>query len=213
VTAPQAGPRRDIIVLGGSAGAIEALLRLLPDLPEDLPAAVLVAIHMSALFPSRLAELLALKSNLPVEPVRDGVEIAPGRVYVAVPDLHLSVNSGTLELTHGPKEHFTRPAIDVLFRSAARAYGARVAGVLLSGGGSDGTLGLLDIKAAGGITIVENPQSALHRSMLLSAIRSRSVDYIMPLPQIGMALPKLATGEALDDLLVLRCSVGRDTQG
>ena len=201
MSARRAGLRHDIIVLGGSAGAIEALVRLLAHVPDDLPAAVLVVIHMSALFPSRLAELLSLQSKLPVEAVRHGVVIAPGRVYVAVPDRHLSVDSGTLELTRGAKEHFTRPAIDVLFRSAARAYGPRVAGILLSGGGSDGTFGLVDIKAAGGVTIVEDPQFALHRSMLLSAIRSRSADYIMPLPDIGKALPRLAMGEALDDLL------------
>jgi two-component system, chemotaxis family, protein-glutamate methylesterase/glutaminase len=172
----------------------------------------MVAIHMSALFPSRLPELLSLQSNLPVEPARHGVEIAPGRVYVCVPDLHLAVDSGTLELTRAPKEHFTRPAIDVLFRSAARAYGPRVVGVLLSGGGTDGTFGLLDIKAAGGITIVEDPQFAVHRTMLLSAIRSGSVEYILPLPEMGKALSRLAAGEALDDSLVpRRCGV-RDSR-
>jgi two-component system, chemotaxis family, protein-glutamate methylesterase/glutaminase len=202
VTAHQTGPRRDIIVLGGSAGAIEALPQLLAQLPDDLPAALVVAIHMSASFPSRLAELLSLRSALPVEPARHGVEIVPGRIYVAVPDLHLSVDSGTLELTRGPKEHFTRPAIDVLFRSAARAYGPRVVGLLLSGGGSDGTFGLMDIKAAGGITIVEDPRFAQHRSMLLSAIRSGGVDYILPLPKIGEALSRLTMSEALDDSLL-----------
>jgi two-component system, chemotaxis family, protein-glutamate methylesterase/glutaminase len=211
MTAVAAGPRHDIIVLGGSAGAIEALLRLVTHLPDNLPAAVMVAVHMSSSFPSRLAELLALKSSLPVEPARHGTAITPGRVYVAVPDLHLSVDSGTLELTRGPKEHFTRPAIDVLFRSAARAYGPRVAGILLSGGGSDGTFGLVHIKASGGITIVEDPEYAQHRSMLLSAIRSQSIDYILPLPEIGKALPRLATGESLDDAFAPRRPGERDT--
>ena len=213
MTARGGGRQHDMIVLGGSAGAIDALSRLLSQLPGDLPAAVLVTIHMSASFRSRLAEVLSVKSNLPVEPARHGVEIVPGRVYVAVPDLHLSVDSGTLELTREAKEHFTRPAIDVLFRSAARAYGPRVAGLLLSGNGSDGTFGLVDIKAAGGITIVEDPEFAQHRSMLLSAIRSRSVDYIMSLPQIGKALPRIARGELLDAALVPRRSGERETQG
>src|SRR5262249_47050366 len=128
VNAHARGVKRELVVVGGSAGAIDALIRLLPQLPRDLPAAVLVVVHMSPFRPSRLAELLAHYSSMPIEAAHRGARIQLGRVYIAVPDLHLGVHSERLQLTRGPKEHFTRPAIDVLFRTAARAYGPRVTG-------------------------------------------------------------------------------------
>jgi two-component system chemotaxis response regulator CheB len=150
---------------------------------------------MSPFHRSRLAELLAPSSSMPVEAARLGAPIEHGHVYLAVPDLHLGVDSGRLELTRGPKEHFTRPAIDVLFRSAARAYGPRVAGMLLCGGGYDGALGLGDIRAAGGITLVQDPKLVVHSGMLLSAIQSGNVDHVLSLGNIARALPALARGE------------------
>lgn len=192
------GVKRDLVVVGGSAGAIDALMRLLPQLPRDLPAAVLVVVHLSPFHPSRLAELLAPNSIMPVEAARRETRIQPGRVYVAVPDLHLGVNAGRLQLTRGPKEHFTRPAIDVLFRTAARAYGPRVTGVLLCGGGGyDGTLGLADIKSAGGVTLAQDPKLEQHCAMLLSAIESGNVDHVLNLAALARALAALARGEAI----------------
>jgi two-component system chemotaxis response regulator CheB len=197
VNAHAAGVKRDIIVVGGSAGAIDALIRLLPQLPPELPAAVLVALHMSPFHTSRLAELLAPQTEIPVEAARDGAPIQHGRVYLAVPDLHLAVDSGRVQLTRGPRIHFTRPAIDVLFRTAARGYGPRVAGVLLAGGGCDGTPGLGDIKAAGGVTLVQDPKLAQHSGMLVSAINSGNVDHVLSLGDIARALPALARGESI----------------
>ena len=190
---------RDVIALGGSAGALNALLRLLPQVPPQLPATLLIGLHVSSSYRSRLADVLGPHCRLPVEPARDDGAIVRGRVYVVVPDLHLEVDSGRLKLTRGPKEHFTRPAIDVLFRSMARAYGPRAAGILLSGGGQDGTLGLGAIKAAGGITIAQDPKLVSHPAMLVSAIRSGNVDHVLTLDEIARALPRLAAGEPLDD--------------
>lgn len=191
------GVKRDVIVVGGSAGAIDALIRLLPQVPRDLPAAVLIVIHMSPFHRSRLAELLAPNSSMPVEAARRGARIQHGRVYLAVPDLHLTVDSGRLQLTRGPKEHFTRPAIDVLFRTAARAFGPRVTGLLLCGGGYDGTPGLADIKSGGGVTLAQDPKLEQHCGMLRSAIQSGNVDHVLNLADIARALTALARGEAI----------------
>src|SRR5262249_41286128 len=140
---------RDIVVIGGSGGALDALRSILAGLPADLPAALFVVIHIGAV--SHLTTILKQASGLPVLSGESGATIERGKVYVAVPGVHLLLHNNHLLLRRGPHENLTRPAIDPLFRSAAVAFSARVIGVLLSGSLSDGTVGLGAIKRCGGL--------------------------------------------------------------
>src|SRR5262245_59902706 len=134
---------RDIIVVGASAGGVEALQQLVRGLPADLPAAVFIVIHLHAGARSLLASLLDRQANVPVETARDQAYFSPGRIYVCIPDHYLLVErNNRMRVVRGPKEHRHRPAVDPLFRSAAWAYGPRVTGVVLSGNLNDGTAGL-----------------------------------------------------------------------
>src|SRR4051794_4518299 len=139
-------PVHDIVVIGASAGGIEALRALVANLPADLHAAVFVVVHMGANSPSQLAEILDRAGPLPASQANDGDAIQMGHIYVAPPDYHLLLEPGCMRLSHGPKENRTRPAVDPLFRSAAAAYGPRVIGVVLSGALDDGTVGMQAIK-------------------------------------------------------------------
>jgi two-component system, chemotaxis family, protein-glutamate methylesterase/glutaminase len=150
---------RDIIVIGTSAGGVTALSELFARLPGDLPAAVAVVIHLSPLYPSRLPSILARVAALTVLPASDGAVFERGTAYVSVPDRHLVLSEHAIRLTREPKEHFARPAIDPLFRSAATHYGdvTRAVAVLLSGAGTDGVVGATAIKSAGGMVLVQKP--------------------------------------------------------
>src|SRR5262245_14733826 len=130
---------KDIIVVGASAGGVEALSGLVADLPEDLPAAVFIVLHMGPSSATALPRILARQTKLPVDHPRDGEPVRPGRIVVALPDRHLMVAAGAVRVANGPKENGHRPAVDTLFRSAAAAYGPRVVGVVLSGTRDDGT--------------------------------------------------------------------------
>lgn len=152
---------RDVIVIGGSAGAIEALSELLRGLPTDLPAAVFVVVHIGEA--SVLPAALKRRSVLPVEAARSGVRFERGRIYVGVPGVHLLLHDNHILLRRGPRENLSRPAIDALFRSAAASLGSRVIGVLLSGSLSDGTVGLRAIKRCGGMAIVQKPKKLRRR--------------------------------------------------
>src|SRR5262249_56463658 len=134
-------PTRDIIVVGASAGGVEALSRLVAGLPADLPAAVFVVLHIPAGAPNLLAEILSRDGPLPASEARHGEPIRAGRIYVAPPDFHMQLRNGLVELTRGPRENHVRPAIDPLFRSAARTYGRRVIAVVLTGHLYGGTAG------------------------------------------------------------------------
>ncbi|HWS55337.1 MAG TPA: chemotaxis protein CheB [Pyrinomonadaceae bacterium] len=192
-------PNKDIVVVGTSAGGIEALRKLLGALPPDFPATVFVVQHLSPDVPSLLAQILERATSLPVQTARDGERFRRGRVYVAPPDRHLMLGDGDLmRVTRGPKENRFRPAVDPLFRSAARAYGPRVVGVVLTGGLDDGTTGLLALKQRGGTAVVQDPADALVPSMPLSAVTHVKVDYCLPLAGIGPLLVRLAT-EAAED--------------
>lgn len=166
---------RNIIVIGASAGGIPALSLLISGLPANLNAAVFVVLHVGT--SSHLPEILSRVSRLPVAHAVDGEPIRPGTVYVAPPDVHLILDGGCVRLVRGPKENFTRPAIDPLFRSAALAFGPRVVGVVLTGLLRDGTAGLLAIKDRGGIAIVQDPREELAPSMPESAIARVAVDH------------------------------------
>ena len=180
--------RRDLIVIGTSAGGVEALPRLLAQLPADLPAAVCIVQHLMALGSSSLVEILQRATALPVRWGEHGDALEPGHVYVAPAGVHMAVTDGVIELLGGPRENHSRPAINRLFRSAAASRGNRTIGVLLTGMLDDGVAGLLAIKRAGGVTIVQDPADAAFESMPSAAIGARAADRILPLDAIGAAL-------------------------
>lgn len=185
-------PEHDIIVVGASAGGVEALITLTATLPSDLNAAVFIVLHIPAQSPSVLASILNRAGSLTVVSATDNAKIEYGHIYVAPSDFHLLVEREHMRIVRGPKENRHRPAIDPLFRSAATAYGPRVIGVILTGSLDDGTAGLQAIKRCGGLAIVQDPQEALFPSMPLSALANAQVDYTLPLAQIGPLLGSLA---------------------
>lgn len=185
-----------LIVIGASAGGVDAVQVIARGLPVDLPAAVLIVIHTSPNGPYQLPDILSRVGNLPAVRVADGDPIVAGKIYVAPPGSHLLVEKGRLRLSHGPKESRTRPAIDPLFRTAAAVYGPRVVGVILTGMLDDGTAGLADIAECGGITVVQQPGDAQHPSMPESALAHVRVDHIVPLSEIPDLLTRLVTARA-----------------
>jgi two-component system chemotaxis response regulator CheB len=190
-------PTRDIVVVGASAGGISTLKELVRLLPADFPAALCIVLHMNRSTESLLPQILARSGPLPVSFADDQGEIRTGHIYVAPPDLHLLVESDRMRLVRGPRENRHRPAIDVLFRSAAWAFGPRVVGVVLTGFLDDGAAGLWAIKTCGGVTVVQDPADALHHDMPANAARAIDVDYSLPVAQIGPLLVRLA-GERID---------------
>jgi two-component system chemotaxis response regulator CheB len=172
-------PARDLIVIGGSAGSLDALKILVKGLPPNLPAALCITRHITPHAPNVLPKILARDAALPTASAVDGEELRPGRIYVAPPDHHLLVVPGYVRVTRSPAENRFRPAIDPLFRSAAVAYGRRVVGVIRSGGLDDGTAGLWAVKQRGGIAVVQNPQEAQHPSMPQSAMTYVPVDHCL----------------------------------
>jgi two-component system chemotaxis response regulator CheB len=186
---------RDIIVVGASAGGVEALSRLVSDLTADLPASVFIVLHMAPHTGTALPRILDRRTRLPVGHPYDGESIEHGRVYVAVPDHHLIVGPGVVRSTNGPKENGHRPAVDTLFRSAAATYGPRVAGVILSGTRDDGTAGLRAIRACGGVAVVQHPDEALFPGMPQSAMADEQPDWVVPVAEIGPLLSELAHKE------------------
>src|ERR1041385_6304760 len=138
-----------IVVIGGSQGGVEAVLKIASDLPADFPAAVLVVLHVGA-GPSTLPSILNEAGEMPASHAKSGDRIEPGRIYVAAPDHHLLVDDGHLQLSKGPRENWTRPAIDPSFRTAAEAFGPDCIGVILTGGLNHATAGLYRIKQCGG---------------------------------------------------------------
>jgi two-component system, chemotaxis family, protein-glutamate methylesterase/glutaminase len=186
---------RTIVTVGASAGGIDATRVLLSKLPADLPAAVAVVLHRSPFHSSDLGVLLGRRAAIAVAEAVHGETVEPGHVYIAPADVHMLLEGGRITLDRGPKIHFTRPAVDPLFESAAATYGARVVGVVLTGGGQDGVSGLLAIKAAGGLCLTQDPDDAIHPWMPLSAIRFDHVDGVLPLDRIATSLVALASGD------------------
>jgi two-component system chemotaxis response regulator CheB len=182
---------REIVVMGASAGGVQALSELAANLPSRLPAAVFVVLHIGA-NESILPALLAVRSPMPVAHARDGELIEHGRIYIAPPDHHLLLSADHVQLTRGPKEHHTRPAIDPMFRSAALAHEARVIGVVLSGTRDDGTAGLQAIKQCGGVAIVQDPREAEYAEMPQSALDHVDIDHCLPVEGIAQQIAALA---------------------
>jgi two-component system, chemotaxis family, protein-glutamate methylesterase/glutaminase len=182
--------RIEIIVMAASFGGYSALRKILSALPPDFAPAIFVVQHVGP-HPSILPELLSVLSGRAVIHAEASQSIIPRHVYVAPPDWHMLLKPGTIVLDHGPKFHHTRPAADPLFMSAADAYGAAVAGVVLTGGDGDGAKGLKAIKAKGGIAIVQDPAEALDPSMPYSALVEDHPDYCLPLDEIARLLENL----------------------
>ena len=187
-------PKRDVIVVGTSAGGLEALKGLVGQLPADLQAAVFIVWHVPADQPSLLPQILNRYSALPVAHANDGEAFEPGRIYVAPPDHHLVLEPdrlGHIRVTRGPRENRFRPSVDVLFRSAARAYGPRAIGVVLTGMLDDGASGLYAIKECGGLAVVQDPLEALFPEMPISAMRAVAVDHTVSISDLGPMLVRL----------------------
>ncbi len=186
---------RDIVVMGASAGGVEALKVVVAGLPANLPASVFVVLHIGNGIngQSFLPEILTSAGPLPAVRPTDGERLQRGTIYVAPPDCHLLVAPEHVHLSHGPKENRTRPAINPLFRSAAAAYGERVTGVILTGCLDDGVAGLAEIKRQGGIAVAEDPATAQFPSMPYQATLKVDVDFVVPLSQVADILATLAT--------------------
>jgi two-component system, chemotaxis family, protein-glutamate methylesterase/glutaminase len=185
---------RDVFCFGASAGGLQAMITVLDRLPASLPATLALVLHRSPTFNSHLVHLLSHHTELPVREPADGEPIRPGHIYVAPRDVHLTADRKTWRLVRGAKVHWARPAVDPLFASLADGYGARCVGILLSGGGVDGVAGLIAIKAAGGLSIAQDPVEARDPSMPVRAIHEDDVDAILGAEQIAAALPIIAAG-------------------
>jgi two-component system chemotaxis response regulator CheB len=185
-------PFRDIIVIGASAGGLEALTSLVSELPGTFPASLFVVMHFPPHGISYLPEILRRKGRLPASHPAHGSTFQSGEIYVAPPNRHMLLREHGVVLAAGPRKNGFRPAIDPLFLSAARTFGPRVVGVVLSGSLGDGSIGLQAVKAAGGIAVVQDPNEALFAEMPLNAIESLAVDYTLPVREIAALLVKLA---------------------
>jgi two-component system chemotaxis response regulator CheB len=185
-------PGHDIILIGASAGGVQALSSVISGLPRDIPAAIFVVLHIAPYGRSAMPAILSRAGVLPATHAGDGEHIEAGHVYVAPADHHLMVEPGRVRLSRAPTENGQRPSVDVLFRSAAQAYGSRCVGVVLTGNLDDGTVGLAVIKRYGGISIVQNPDEADYSSMPRSALQHVNVDHICSLTAIPELLLRLA---------------------
>jgi two-component system, chemotaxis family, protein-glutamate methylesterase/glutaminase len=188
---PVAG--HDIIVIGASAGGVEALSALVASLPRDLQAAIFIVMHIPAWAESYLPAILNRSSSFPAIHPQSGEPIQHGRIYVAPPDKHLVIHSESqVELWRGPKENGSRPSINALFRSAAVTFGPRVTGVILTGALDDGTTGLWWIKRMGGAVLVQDPSEAQFKEMPQSALSYVPAAYVAKLADMSSLLHELA---------------------
>jgi len=198
-------------VIGGSAGSIEPLKGIVKGLPADFPGSIFIAVHVSPDSPGLLAKLLSdgLKASNPL----DQEDIQRGRIYVARPDHHLTIEDGKIRVLRGPRENRHRPAIDPLFRTAAREYGPRVVGVILSGLMDDGAAGLYAVKQRGGATIVQDPNDAARKDMPTRAIEYVGPDTILVARDIAPTLVELANGQEVEPAMAKKNSVSRKSNG
>jgi two-component system chemotaxis response regulator CheB len=183
---------RNVVVIGGSAGASLALKRIFADLPADFDGSIFVVTHLPARGPELLKQMLEPTTSLPVDVAIDGQPIEPGRIYLAAADHHLLLTHDVIRLGSGPRENMSRPAVDPLFRSAALTYGPRAVGVVLSGYMDDGATGLAAIKARGGVALVQHPLDAQVPSMPEAALSAVQADATLRASEIAAVLCRLA---------------------
>ncbi|MCX6212904.1 chemotaxis protein CheB [Spirosoma sp.] len=194
--------KRDIVVIGASAGGVYALRELVAGLPHALPATIFIVQHIAADAPSYLPRILNYAGNIIVIQPVDGEPIQRGHIYVAPPDHHLLIENETMLVKRGPKENRFRPSIDALFRSAAYCYGPRVIGVVLTGLLNDGTSGMWTVKRLGGVSVIQEPEEALYPSMPESVRENVVVDHSVPISEMAALLTKL-TQETVNERPIL----------
>jgi two-component system, chemotaxis family, protein-glutamate methylesterase/glutaminase len=201
------GRRSRIVVIGASAGGVEALGRLVAGLPVGYRVPVFVVLHVPPTT-SYLPEILSRAGPLPAVHASDGDPVLPGRIVIAPPDRHLLLRHGVVQVSSGPREHGHRPAIDVLFRSAADAYGPGVAAVVLSGSLSDGANGVVAVHGSGGLVIVQDPEEAVYSAMPTNAIGATPPDEILPISAIAELLATLDSAPEPDPAQSSRGEMG-----
>ena len=184
---------RDLIVIGASAGGVDALQKLAALLPAEINAALFVVIHVPADGPPLMVDILNRVGRLKALYPCDGEAFKRGHIYLAPPDQHLVLEGDRMRVVRRPKENWHRPAIDPLFRSAAVEHGERVVGVVLTGYRADGTSGLLAIKDHGGIAVIQDPEEAAVAEMPYNALRRVPIDHCLPLSEIAPLLVRLAS--------------------
>jgi two-component system chemotaxis response regulator CheB len=190
--------KRDIVVIGASAGGVSALERLVMTMPKDYQGSVFIVMHTPPFSPSKLPEILSRAGELEAIHPGEEEEIAAGKIYIAPPDHHMLIEGNKVVVRKGPKENRFRPSIDALFRSAAYEFGKRVIGVILTGALDDGTSGLWTIKRLGGIVISQNPAEATFPEMPQSAIEYVETDYVVKVTEIGAILNRLISDPIKD---------------
>lgn len=189
--------RYEVVVIGASAGGVGSLQRVVARLPAGFPAAIFIALHLPDGVRSALPEILTRAGPLRATHAENGAAMEPGRIYVAPSGCHLTIERACMRVTRGAREHGFRPAIDSLFRSAAREFGPRAIGIILSGLLDDGTAGLVEVKRAGGLAIVQDPADTEWPSMLKSALAHVDVDHCVPAADIGALLGEIVTSAAV----------------
>lgn len=187
----ESGRRPRVVVIGASAGGVEALTRLVRELPSDFALPIVVVLHVPPTT-SMLPQILSRAGGLPTEHARDGAALTAGRIHIAPPDCHVLLTDGVVNVGRGPKENGHRPAIDPLFRTAAAQFGPGAIGIVLSGALDDGTAGLAQVKGRGGLTIVQDPEEALYPAMPTSARDAVDPDYVLPVAGIAELLKSIA---------------------
>ena len=188
--------KKDMIVIGASAGGVEALKILVSSLPENFPATIFLVLHVSPHGYSVLPQILSRVGRLSAIHAKDGLAIQPGRIYIAPPDHHLLIKSGYMELSRGAKENGHRPSVDPLFRSAARSYNGRVIGVILSGVLDDGSAGLMAVTMRRGTGVVQHPEDAMYNGMPLNALQHVPDAHVVPIAEMGALLMELVQQDA-----------------
>ena len=185
--------RIEAIVIGASAGGVEALGLILPALPAKFGPSLLIVLHLPRERPSLLVQIYEKRCALPIREADDKEPIEPGTVYFAPPDYHMLVERNRqIALSTDEPVHFSRPSVDVLFESAADAYADRLLGVILTGANEDGAAGLHAVHRAGGVTVVQQPDSAKVPLMVVSALQRNPADFVLSLPEIAQLLKGLS---------------------
>jgi two-component system chemotaxis response regulator CheB len=187
---------RDLLVMGASAGGIEALCRALTG-AEPLDAAVLIAIHLAPGSRTALPEILTRATRMPARLAEEGTPLRRGTILIAPPDLHMLVDESSVHLSSGPRENRSRPAVDPLFRSAAHCHGVRTVAVVLSGMLNDGAAGLAAVRRAGGVGIVQDPDDARFRGMPATAIEIAGADHIVGIADMRATLERVIVERAV----------------